>query len=107
MRYSGVGKTAQIACNHEPSTFCKARLLSEANLAKIFNSFYEQPKKAAQDAVIIKLLDVSKPKRLRVDENNRQRESKMIIKYYLPIFNDADESRIQVCRETFLSLFGE
>ena len=107
-RHSGGGKIPRIACGHtangdNTSELCHADTLTEGDILMNYNQLYSLPTKPQQDETILRLMDVTKPRRLRV-KDDRKRDKAMSLKYQL-MTEDA-LSKVPVCKSTFISVLG-
>lgn len=103
LRHSASGKSPAIACRHDKSTSCQAATVSEEDIYKTFTSIYSMPKKENQDASLLAYMDISTVKRRRSKELT-PRKRNMTVKYNIQRENG---ERVQVCKETFMSITCE
>ena len=106
-RHSGGGKIPQIACGHTAegsSELCYANRLTEGDILMNFKQFYSLPTKPQQDETILRLMEVTKPRRVRIMEDARQRDKAMSVKYKL--MTEDRRKQVPVCKSTFTSVLG-
>ena len=83
-RHSSGGKIPQIACDHTDegsSELCHANRLTEGDILMNFTQFHLLPIKPQQDEMLLRLMEVTKPRRMGVMEDARQRDKEMSVKY--------------------------
>ncbi|XP_053366721.1 uncharacterized protein LOC128540767 [Clarias gariepinus] len=103
-RHDGSGKEPIIACNHVGEKFCRASSLSKDDLLQNFSLFYETANKEKQDEGILRLVNLSLPKRIRVSPNAAKRPRNLSITYFL--LRKGSMERVPVCKATFISVLG-
>ena len=70
-RHSGGGKIPQIACGHtaaDDNTFCQADRLTDGDILLNHSQFYALATKAQQDEMVLCLMTLSKPDRVRLTQ---------------------------------------
>ena len=112
-RHSGQNIDPKISCSHV-NTFCKADLLTADDLQYNKELFYKGCDKQHQDDYILRQIDCGSVKRERVKPNNRKKTRNCAVRYFVyKRETEAEEtgerkySKVQVCRSTFLSIYGE
>lgn len=103
--HSGAGRMPAINCNHDLESYCKAKKLTPEDLNHNFERLYDSRTKVQQDQDILSLLDIANSKRRRVNEDARSCDRSLAITYYL--LSACDNSKIPVCKASFLSVLGE
>ncbi|KAK5867599.1 hypothetical protein PBY51_012071 [Eleginops maclovinus] len=105
MRYSGGGRIPTIGCTHTSAKcFCQADRLTPDDLVMNFEKFHDKPNKVEQDGALLHLMSVSEAKRHRQNDENRQKERNVTVKYSL--LCDEHPNKVPVCKATFLSVLG-
>lgn len=102
-RYSGEGHVPRVACNHANDSFCVGRNLNDSDISYCSEKLYRTNNKVEQDAILLSYMDISAPKRLCAEES-RQKPRKTSVKYFIVL---ESKEKIPVCKETFMSIFGE
>ena len=93
----------RVACRHDTG-FCTAGTLNENDLEYIKGQLYATYDKVKQDAILVSHMDISQVKRRRprVEDEGRQKNRGLTIKYSLL---KEDKTKIPVCQASFLSIF--
>lgn len=100
---SAEGKIARRNCQHQSvNSFCKVSVLSGDDINYNFQKLYNCESKVDQDAVILKLLEISTAKRPRVSVEARRKAKANTIKYFL--LNSTTRDRVEVCKASFISI---
>ena len=106
MHHSGGGKIPAISCTHDTEKHvCMAGKLTHDDVAKCSAQFYSTSDKVSQDAALLSYLEISRPKRCRIDDGARKRLRDVSTQYYL--LPAGNRSKVQVCRKTFCSVLGK
>ncbi|KAF5899522.1 uncharacterized protein DAT39_010764, partial [Clarias magur] len=72
------------------------------DLLQNFSLFYETANKEKQDEGILRLVNISLPKRIRVSPNAGKRPRNLSITYFL--LREGSIERVPVCKATFISV---
>ncbi|KAM4538846.1 zinc finger MYM-type protein 4-like isoform 2-T2 [Odontesthes bonariensis] len=73
-------------------------------MSQLLSKFHDKPNKVEQDGALLHLMSVSEVKRQRQNDENRQKERNVTVKYSL--LCDEHPNKVPVCKATFLSVLG-
>ena len=107
-RHSGGGKIPKIACDHTAADggFCQADRLTDDAIVLNHTQLYGCATKAQQDEMVLRLMTLTKPQRVRLrpGQDVRQRDKSMSVKY--PLMTSDAREQLQVCKATFIGVLG-
>lgn len=79
--------------------------LHPEDLLQNFNLFYKTTNKEKQDESILRLMNISQPKRPRVDPSAARKDRTLSVTYFL--LGKGSMDKVPVCKASFISVLGE
>ncbi|XP_072041703.1 uncharacterized protein [Amphiura filiformis] len=102
-RRNSAKRPPTVTCAHPPHSYCKARALSDGDIADMFDDLYTDSDKVRQDAFITSHILLAPVKRHRFRREDQSKRREFTSTFFM---TKEDGEKVEVCQKSFRSLLS-